>query len=51
MLDKPSLLWPAIWREDILQLSETFSTYQEHLNKENNSQQERQSELYPADKL
>ena len=48
MLEKRPLVWPVNWHDDILLLSETFSSYQTMLNDANSSQKERQSELYPA---
>ena len=51
ILDKRCILWPSKWREDILQISSSLSSYVTELSVSNDAQQERQLQLHPAREL
>lgn len=50
-VDNKKILWPVEWKEDILTLSSSLSSYARELNGANESQAKRQSSLHPIHKL
>ena len=46
--DKKTLKWPSEWLDDIILLASSLRSYADYLQKANESQKERQSQLYPA---
>ena len=48
IVEKRCILWPSQWKEDIVQISSSLSSYVTELAKSNDSQQERQMQLHPA---
>ena len=48
IVDKRCILWPAQWKDDIVQISSSLSSYVTELSNSNDGQQERQLQLHPA---
>ena len=47
-LENSTVIWPENWRNDILEISSSLSSYAEYLKQANNEQQKRQSALHPV---
>ena len=48
VIEKQSIFWPEEWKEDILKLSSSLSSYGQALKRSNDVQHKNQSQLYPV---